>query len=194
MWSGPKQALLVFRVPRGDRDLGLWSLLDLGKWRWIRASSGALRGLAIARVPKNCLDIVRDRIDRDSVYPGPTRRESFDCLACGACCKRNEVPLNRKDIARLRRVRPELLKKPWVKRRGDGKLALTLLRTGECRHLKSDNACAIYELRPSPCSEFVVGSECCLSSREEEGVEVGEAFNRRAVNGAAARRSAGSRA
>ena len=110
------------------------------------------------------------RIDRDSTHAGPTLRETFDCLACGACCKRNEVVLNRSDVARLRRARPDLLKRPWVRRRNDGKLTLTLLRSGACRHLEQGNACAIYEHRPSPCSDFVIGSECCLSSREEEGV------------------------
>ncbi len=171
VWSSPKRATLVFRVPRDeDDDLGLWSLLDLGRWRWARASSGALRGLATARVPADCLDIVRERIDRDSTHAGPTLRETFDCLACGACCKRNEVVLNRSDVARLRRARPDLLKRPWVRRRNDGKLTLTLLRSGACRHLEQGNACAIYEHRPSPCSDFVIGSECCLSSREEEGV------------------------
>ena len=183
----------MFRVPREqDSDLGLWSLLDLGKWRWNRAKLGALRGLATARVPADCLDIVRARIDRDSIYVGSTRREVFDCLACGACCTKNEVALNRRDVARFRRARPELLKKPWVRRRDDGKLVLTLLRSGRCRHLQADNACAIYELRPSPCSEFVVGSECCLSSREEEGVTT--PLKRPAANAAAEARSAGSRA
>ncbi|MGH7285053.1 MAG: YkgJ family cysteine cluster protein [Polyangiaceae bacterium] len=175
MWSSPKRALFVFRIPRDrDRDLGVWSLLDLGKSRWTCVKSGALRGLATARVPIACLDIVRDRAERDSIHAGPTRREIFDCLACAACCKHNEVPLNRSDLATLRRARPELLKKPWVRRRRDGKLTLTLLRSGSCRHLEPGNACAIYELRPSPCSRFVIGSECCLSSREEEGVAVSE--------------------
>ncbi|MEO8878001.1 MAG: YkgJ family cysteine cluster protein, partial [Polyangiaceae bacterium] len=107
----------------------------------------------------------------DSIYPGTTKKERFDCLECGACCQNNEVALNRSDIARIRRNRPEILKPPFVRKRTkDGKLLLTLLKNGRCRHLGGDNKCAIYSFRPDPCSSFVVGSECCISAREEEGV------------------------
>ncbi len=127
-------------------------------------------GLATARVPLDCLQIVRDRIDRDSIFPGTTKGERFDCLKCGACCKSNEVVLNRRDVARIRRKRPEFIKKPYVRRNKDGKLVLTLLKNGKCRHLGANLKCGIYDVRPDPCSSFVVGSECCISAREEEGV------------------------
>lgn len=171
MWSGPKTATLVFGVPKVPAtDLGLWSLLDLDKWRWKKAEEGPLRGLATSRVPSNCLEVVQSRIDRDATTKGPTKRETFDCLECGACCKRNEVVLNRHDLAVLKKARPDILKKPFVRKRSDGKLRLTLMKDGNCWHLGKDNKCAIYPVRPDPCSSFIVGSECCLSAREEEGV------------------------
>ena len=171
IWAGPKTANLVFRVPKDlSNDLGLWSLLDLGKWRWRKVVEGPLLGLATARVPVDCLFIVRDRIDRDSIYPGTTKKERFDCLECGACCQNNEVALNRSDVARMRRNRPEFLKAPYVRRNKEGKLMLTLLKNGKCRHLQKDLKCEVYAFRPDPCSSFVVGSECCISAREEEGI------------------------
>jgi hypothetical protein len=171
VWAGPKTAQLVFRVPKEPAtDLGLWSLLDLDRWRWRKIDKGPMLGLATARVPVDCLFIVKERIDRDSVFPGTTKPEKFDCLKCGACCKSNEVVLNRSDVARIRRRRPEFIAKPYVRRRRDGKLMLTLLKNGKCRHLGGDLKCGIYEFRPDPCSSFVVGSECCMSAREEEGV------------------------
>ncbi|HEX7664526.1 MAG TPA: YkgJ family cysteine cluster protein [Polyangiaceae bacterium] len=172
VWKGPKTATLVFGIPKDPAtDLGLWSLLDLDKWRWKKAEKGPLRGLATSRVPSNCLEVVQDRIDRDATTKGPFKHEVFDCLECGACCKRNEVVLNRHDIAVLKKNRPDVLKKPFARRRPkDGKVRLTLMKNGNCWHLGKDLKCAIYEFRPDPCSSFVVGSECCLSAREEEGV------------------------
>ena len=49
----------------------------------------------------------------------------------------------------------------------EGRLVLTLLPNKRCHHLKRDNRCGIYELRPHPCSEFPAGSECCLYARED---------------------------
>ncbi len=43
-----------------------------------------------------------------------------------------------------------------------------LAKSKDCKHLGSDNKCAIYAIRPDACSTFPAGSECCLSSREEE--------------------------
>jgi hypothetical protein len=63
--------------------------------------------------------------------------------------------------------RGELAKPPFAKRNSDGRMVLTLLANKRCRHLKRDNKCGIYELRPHPCSEFPAGSECCLFARED---------------------------
>ena len=43
-----------------------------------------------------------------------------------------------------------------------------LLVQNRCKHLGDDNRCGIYPIRPDACSTFPAGSECCLSSREEE--------------------------
>jgi hypothetical protein len=170
VWIGPRKARLVFQRPRkGDvGDLGRWSVLDLGKTDWFVAKHGPFAGMAYLRVPHDCYTIVRDRVVRDSVHPEATRAMDLDCLACGACCKDNRVELDDKDVARFERGgRGELARPPYAKR-DDGVVILVLRKDKRCKHLEDDNKCAIYALRPDSCSTFPVGSECCLSSREEE--------------------------
>lgn len=170
VFDAPKRALLVFREPKeGDEmDLGAWAVLDLGKQRWDVAERGALKGLAVSLVPRQHVDIVERWIERDSKWPAPTRTIDFDCLECGACCRDNEVVIHKVDVERFKKGgRADLLKPPFARRR-DGKVVLTLLRNKDCRHLGKDNKCAIYPIRPDACSEFPVGSECCLYAREEE--------------------------
>lgn len=169
-WEKKDRALLVFGKPAAgnDADLGLWSVYDMGKWRWKLQDSGPLRGLATTLVPPRCHWIVKRRTERDSIHPGSTRKVSFDCTSCAACCNDNEVVLLPDDIARFKSGnRLELSKAPYAKRHSDGRLILTLLPSKRCRHLQTSNRCGIYELRPNSCSEFPMGSECCLFARED---------------------------
>jgi Fe-S-cluster containining protein len=154
--------------PSNDSDLGAWAIFDLELRRWSVVKHGPLRGLAWVRVPKDRLEIVRARAERDSVWRGPTRVMRLDCLACAACCVKNRVVLERADIERLGRGgRAEIARAPFA-RREDGRIVLVLTRSGRCKHLGANNACAIYGLRPRACAAFPAGSECCLSAREEE--------------------------
>ncbi|MGO9712222.1 MAG: YkgJ family cysteine cluster protein [Polyangiaceae bacterium] len=164
------RANLVFPLPKDDdHDLAVWSLLDMGKsGRWKRIERGPLRGFGTSLVPSDCHAIVRHRAERDSIHEGAVRAMELDCLECGACCKDNEVVLHDVDIARFRDAGREDLTKPPYARKKDGTLVLTLLASKNCRHLESDNKCAIYAIRPDACSMFPMGSEPCLFSREEE--------------------------
>ncbi|APS00659.1 YkgJ family cysteine cluster protein [Pajaroellobacter abortibovis] len=161
--------LIISPPRRGDgMDLGLWSLLDLGKSRYRLMRAGILRGLAFALVPRDCYDIVQDRIHRDSIYRRAVHRLSLNCLQCGACCKDNRVELGPEDVLRFRQAgRLELSKPPYTKR-SDGKLILRLTPSKTCFHLGADRRCAIYPFRPDACSQFPRGSECCLHARERE--------------------------
>jgi hypothetical protein len=167
----PHKTRLVFARPRkgDDFDLGWWSVLDLGRLSFKVAKPGTLfEGLAYIAVPNDCYAIIHDRIVRDSIHPGPTREIELDCLECGSCCRDNRVELEEVDIERFEKAgRPELAKPPFA-RRDDGAVVLVLQRDKRCKHLACDNKCGIYELRPDSCSHFPVGSECCLSAREEE--------------------------
>ena len=171
VWHSETRARLVCRAPKeGDEDdLGYWAMLDLGKSSWRVSLDGTMKGLAYLSIPADCTDIVRGWCTRDSIHEGPTRTLRLDCLECGACCRNNEVVLERSDLKRFRDGdRPELAQMPSARRRKDGKLVLRLLKNGDCRNLGSDNKCAIYTVRPDACREFPVGSECCLYAREVE--------------------------
>ncbi len=169
VWASEKRATLVFVEPaEGDEeDLGVWSLLDMRKQRWEIENRGPLCGLATASVPRDCLDLVRERITRDSIHRGATRTMLLDCETCAACCRKNYVALERVDIKRFKEGgRPDLLAPPFTRKDG-GTLVLRLLRSGDCRHLRTDLRCNIYELRPEACRTFPMASEGCLFSREE---------------------------
>jgi Fe-S-cluster containining protein len=170
VWLAPNKARLVFRRPtKGDiGDLGKWSALDMGRTDWLVAREGPFQGMAFLKVPHDCYGIVRARATRDSIHPEATRAIELDCLECGACCKDNRVELDDDDVARFEKGgRADLARPPYAKR-DDGKLVLVLAPDKRCKHLADDNKCGIYALRPEACSSFPVGSECCLSSREEE--------------------------
>jgi Fe-S-cluster containining protein len=170
LWENDKRAVLVFPEPEGDNpdDFGAWAVYDLGKWRWHVHTSGTLKGLASTLVPRDCLWIMKRRTERDSIHPGPTRKNAIDCTRCAACCQDNEVVLLDPDIERFRSAgRGELAKPPFAKRHKDGRIILTLLPSKRCRHLARDNRCGIYDIRPHACSEFPMGSECCLFARED---------------------------
>jgi uncharacterized protein len=167
----PHRTRLVFARPRrgDDFDLGWWAVLDMGRLSFKVAKPGTMfEGLAYVAVPHDCYAIVHDRIVRDSIHPGPTRAIDLDCLACGSCCRDNKVELDDEDLARFAKAgRPELGRPPFA-RRQDGVVVLVLQKDRRCKHLADDNRCGIYDLRPYSCSRFPVGSECCLSAREEE--------------------------
>jgi uncharacterized protein len=172
VWDSPRRARLVIPKPeRGDlMDLGMWAIYDLDLLRCSTIGRGALAGFAFVHVPSDCLDIVKHRAERDSVFPGPTRALRLDCLACGACCRDNRVELEKEDIRRFERAgRADLLRRPWA-RRDDGTVVLVLRRDKRCKHLSKGNLCAIYPIRPNACSSFPPGSEGCLFSREEIGL------------------------
>ncbi len=147
--------------------LGLWALLAIEQRRWRRVTEGPAKGLATALVKEDYEGSVLDWCERDSVHEGALRRIELDCLACGACCHDSNVLLDEDDFARWRGAgREDLLGKGYVRRK-DGKVTLRFAEDGRCQHLGGDNKCAIYSIRPDICSFFVVGSEACLSAREE---------------------------
>jgi hypothetical protein len=178
VWEHPKRARLVLPVPKkGDpEDLALHSILDLGKSRFRISERGATKGLATALVEPGYNGVLRQRIERDSEHPGPTRAMTLDCAKCAACCHSNHVELGKKDIKRFEQGgRPELALAPYA-RRSDGKLMLRLAPDGACIQLGPGNRCNIYAIRPEACRTFPVGSECCLSARADDfGIYDGQA-------------------
>jgi uncharacterized protein len=170
VWDSPKRARLVVPFFEDDvvEDLGWWSILDIRKQRYQVIRSGKLKGLIETLVPPDCHGIVRRRAIRDEPHRGSIRRMRLDCLACGACCRANQVILDGQDVERFVQAnRRDLVRPPFTKRNGK-RLVLRLNASRACRHLLPDNRCAVYALRPGMCREFPAGSECCLSARAEE--------------------------
>jgi uncharacterized protein len=170
VWESRTRAHLVLPLPepQDPADLAAWSLYDFRKERYKVIPSGVLEGLATSLVPRDCHGLVRRRIRRDLGFTGATRDIELDCLACGACCRDNEVVLSSEDLGRFAAAgRSDLGREPYSKRI-DGKLVFRLLRNKRCKHLLQDNRCAIYSIRPDACSCFPVASESCLFSRETE--------------------------
>jgi Fe-S-cluster containining protein len=167
VWRSPNRARLVVRKPdeQNPSDLGEWAMLDIGVRAWKVAKAGPLRGLAVGDVPPRCTEIAVHWASRDSIHPGPVRRVRLDCRACAACCRKNEVLLQRRDFERMPELKSAALSH---RRRRDGKLVLRLTLSKDCKLLGSDNACTIYALRPEACRTFPVASEGCLFAREEE--------------------------
>jgi uncharacterized protein len=171
VWESDHRAILVFAKPKEghDEDFGLWAVYDMGKYRWKEIPDGALKGLAMTLVPRDCNWIVKRRVERDAIHEGALRKMMLDCTTCAACCQDNEVFLQDEDLKRFRDGgREDLTKPPFSRRQKDGKIILTLLPSSKrCRHLETDNRCGIYAIRPFACSEFPAGSECCLFARED---------------------------
>ncbi|NJD19361.1 MAG: YkgJ family cysteine cluster protein [Gemmatimonadetes bacterium] len=172
-WFAPSRPLLVVpRVCASDPgDLGLWSMLDLRRFRYRDETEGPFAGLSLTIVPRARLHRVRLRIRRDATLQPPTQEMALDCVACGACCHGSHVTLDARDVARFVSAgRPELARWPHA-RRCDGELVLTSRRGRRCRHLEGTR-CGIYPIRPEACREFPAGSENCIAARAERGISV----------------------
>ncbi len=160
---------LLLGVDEGGKitELGLWSILAIEQQRWRRVKDGPAAGLAMTRVRARYEGSVLDWCDRDSVHEGATRALHLDCLDCGACCHEANVVLDDADLDRWRDAgRKDLMGRAYLKRK-DGKVTLRFAASGRCQNLAADNKCGIYAIRPDNCSAFVVGSEACLSARED---------------------------
>ena len=81
---------------------------------------------------------------------------TYDCLACGACCKVfGIVELTANDDV------PQDFRVPT-------ELGYDRMRTVDfvCACLEHDNKCAIYERRPEVCRRFQNGGELCEMARQ----------------------------
>jgi len=88
-----------------------------------------------------------------------------DCLACAACCKgyspRFKTP-DIKRIARRLRVKEGDLVARYLRLDEDGDY---VTQSSPCPFLGSDNACSIYEDRPSDCARYPYTDEDVLFKR-----------------------------
>ena len=100
--------------------------------------------------------------------------ESFDCRACGACCRDasdGRVPVSAADLVRWRRERRGDISSALVAGHF-GELAFPAQPDGSCSHLgtaENPNDCSIYETRGAACRALEPGSPQCLAYRRTDG-------------------------
>lgn len=143
-----------------------WAIRAVEAVRFKRLAPELVEATVEAVIPPSWHDRVEEWIVRDLPFDGATALTHFDCMKCGACCFDNRVELEAPDLARFKAAgRDDLLRRVS---RQKGKLLLPLAPTKDkpCVHLKQLK-CTIYDVRPHLCRDFPVGTENCLSSREE---------------------------
>jgi hypothetical protein len=166
--GGPVDVLLTVDASGKITELGQWALLAVEQQHWRRVRQGPAEGLATARIKPPYEGSVLDWCDRDVVHKGATRTMHLDCLECAACCHEANVLLDEADLQRFRDAgRKDLTSRAYIRRARDGKITLRFAPDGRCQHLGTDKRCGIYPIRPDNCRVFVVGSEACLSARED---------------------------
>ena len=143
-----------------------WAIRAIEATQWEERVAGPLKGCVEAPIAQDWMERVDEWVRRDCAFDGATEPASFDCVRCAACCFDNRVVLDGEDLVRFRAAgRAELLRRTVT----DGKkqlLPLARKKGRPCVHLQG-RLCGIYEVRPNMCRDFPVGTEQCLTSREE---------------------------
>lgn len=165
--DGRARTSLVSAAAREPPEMVDWAIHAVHASWWLRETNGPLAGLVRAPVTKRYRSFVETWAERDARYRGAIHRVRLDCTACAACCRDNQVVLRDADLERWRKARRhDLIERTQVWRFGRRRLPL-VEGTKACIHL-AGKRCGIYALRPEMCSEFVPGSEHCLSAREQQ--------------------------
>lgn len=92
--------------------------------------------------------------------------EKIDCLDCAACCKNYSPRFKTPDIKRISKylkIKEGEFIERYLQVDGDGDY---VLQTKPCSFLGENNACSIYEVRPSDCSRFPYTDEDVLLKRQ----------------------------
>jgi uncharacterized protein len=94
--------------------------------------------------------------DVDALFHGAHERvfSYTDCLACANCCKTTPALITSEDVNRIAPSLGLTAKKfrlLYTRTDEDGD---EVIKTTPCPFLQSDNACAIYGVRPKSCREY----------------------------------------
>ncbi len=101
--------------------------------------------------------------------------EELDCLTCGACCRTGtdgRILIPPEDLQRWHKMGRHDIANA-VQPGHFGVLGFATREDGSCVHLgtqNNPNACQIYEIRGTTCSDFETGSRQCLEFRREAGI------------------------
>lgn len=88
-----------------------------------------------------------------------------DCLGCAACCKNYSPRFKTPDIKRISKglgMREGIFIDTYLRLDEDGDY---VVKSSPCPFLGSDNACSIYDMRPSDCQRFPYTDEDVLLKR-----------------------------
>jgi Fe-S-cluster containining protein len=107
--------------------------------------------------------------------PTPTDAASFDCRACGVCCREasdGRILVPAEDITRFRREGRHDIANSLVEGHF-GEMAFPCRADGACVYLGSPtgaNDCSIYPIRGTTCRDFEAGSQQCREFRRYAGI------------------------
>lgn len=91
--------------------------------------------------------------------------EKIDCLQCANCCKKYSPRFKTPDIKRISRhlkMKEGDFIETYLKLDSEGDY---VAKTAPCPFLGIDNACSIYEMRPSDCARFPYTDEDVILKR-----------------------------
>jgi Fe-S-cluster containining protein len=90
-----------------------------------------------------------------------------DCLQCAACCKNYSPRFKTPDVKRISRhlgLRESAFIETYLVVDNEGDF---VVKSSPCPFLGSDNACSIYDVRPSDCARFPYTDEDVLVKRQQ---------------------------
>lgn len=93
--------------------------------------------------------------------------ESVDCLQCAACCKHYSPRFKTPDVKRISKhlgLKESVFIETYLKVDEEGDF---VVKSTPCPFLGTDNACSIYEQRPSDCARFPYTDEDVLIKRPQ---------------------------
>lgn len=89
----------------------------------------------------------------------------IDCLSCAACCKNYSPRFKTPDIKRISKglgMREGVFIEAYLRLDDEGDF---VVKSSPCPFLGDDNACSIYDIRPSDCRRFPYTDEDVLLKR-----------------------------
>jgi Fe-S-cluster containining protein len=90
----------------------------------------------------------------------------IDCLQCAACCKNYSPRFKTPDVKRISKyvgLRESDFIETYLRVDEDGDF---VVKTSPCPFLGTDNACTVYDVRPSDCARFPYTDEDVIIKRQ----------------------------
>ena len=93
--------------------------------------------------------------------------EKIDCLTCASCCKNYSPRFKTPDVKRISKhlaLKESVFIDTYLKVDEEGDF---VVKSTPCPFLGADNACSIYEIRPSDCARFPYTDEDVFIKRQQ---------------------------